>query len=182
MPDNLQSIGGNAPSELTLYTNTYSNVVGSFASVQHLTYIYDDKTAYPCYQLICVAPANAIGTRGMRTGDGTIRVTRGTEGEETLLPEDYAILSEDSVIFMDEVVPESPAYKQGYTFYGWYTDPEFKTPWRMNRMPGANLTLYARIEPLLHIRYAVNLSSAGITDGNLAEGSHLFRPIGELGV
>ena len=178
LPNGITSISDSyitASSGMTLYSNSYNQVIQRFATSRGLAYKYNDRLLYPTFMLTCVAPPFGFNTRGLTVSDGTITATRGIEGEETLLPEGFAILSTEEIVFTDPVDVPEIAVAEGYAFYGWYTDPELKTPWLMHTMPGANVTLYACIRPMIHVRFAVNVTSAGTMDNNLPEGFVLYR-------
>ncbi len=174
LPDGLTSIEDSslsADSGMALYSLHYNQTIANFAQQKGLSYSCQGQF-FPKFRIRYVVPNAGMQTRGLLRSDGTMRGTRGTEGEETTIPEGFAVLSEAELAFMDAVEADEPAYQDGYAFYGWYTDPEYITPWQMNTMPGADVTLYAKIKPLIRIRYAVNM--AGEEDENLPEGFSLW--------
>ena len=172
MPSGITSISesGALPADLTIYSDTESQMLATFAVNKGITYTVGGKEVYPQYHVTRVAMASALNSRGMRISDGTIIVTRGIEGEETTLPEGYAILAEEDVTWLDPVETEDVPVLAGYTFLGWYTDPEMITPWDgTSGMPAANLTLYAKIAPPAKITFAINHGNYS-TDETLDEG------------
>lgn len=43
----------------------------------------------------------------------------------------------------DVTAPDDPVY-EGYTFFGWYTDTTYTTPYVFSKMPAKNITVYAQ--------------------------------------
>ena len=177
LPDGITSISDSAFSNFlqVIYSLAYSSVIDAYASGRNIPYVFGDKSNYPRYQLTRVVPSRGSGERAIQYEEGSLHITRGTEGETAELSEDFIILSSEEVIYTDAVITEDPPVAAGYAFYGWFTDPEFKHPWTMLLMPAADITLYARVEPLLHIRYAVNLDTVGTADETLPAGFALYR-------
>ena len=170
LPDGLQSIEDNglsASSGIVLYSTTFNSVISSFANRKGLTYIYDQATL-PVYTLTKVVPA--AGSVGGEAA-GEIHVTRGLNGEETTLAEGYTILSTEEIALGDAVNPGEPDVAENYAFYGWFADPEYRIPWTLSVMPAANITLYAKIRPLVSVRYIINRAGA---DESLPDGFSLW--------
>ena len=157
LPDGLQSIteGGTLDSALTLYTTTYNSVVDAFAQNKGLSYVYSEPASFPKFRLRLIVRHTAVTAQGLLVSDGTMIATRGTEGEEAVLAEGDAILSDTEVPFSTVLELEEPPVGEGCVFVGWYTDPQYTQPWTMTVMPSADLTLYAKILEPVAVDYVI---------------------------
>ena len=59
-----------------------------------------------------------------------------------------AIASKTQDFNSNIIEPDDPI-KPGYYFCGWYSDPDFTQKFIFNKMPGRNITLYAKFESYL---------------------------------
>lgn len=172
MPSRLTGLteNGTLPSDLTIYSDGQSDLLAAFAQKKGIGYVVGGSEVYPTFTLRFVVPGWSMNIRGLTVSDGTIVVTRGTEGEAALLPEGYAILSETQNAYLGTVETEDVPMLAGYTFLGWYTDPDFLQPWTEDMtMPSFDLTLYAKVVAPIPVIYAIN-ADVGEADESLPEG------------
>ena len=161
------------PAGLTLYSDEENAALAAFAQAKGLSYIVGGER--PQYTLTCVAPALSVSGRSLRVSDGTLAVTTGVEGEAAALPEGYAVLSEEEIAFGAAFLPAAPQVPAGYVFRGWYTDPDFNELLSLDKMPAADLTLYARIDAPVDVLYALPAGMGGTADEALPEGWALYE-------
>ncbi len=160
LPDGLNDIT-ECGSNLILYTRKFNQTISDFAAGNDIIYLVGTPENMPTYRLVVAAAVAAVQSRGIASGEGKRMVTRGFEGETTQLPDDWTILSEADVCYADLVEIQDPPVAEGMRFAGWYVDPELLIPWQRDKMPAADLTLYAKIIAPVSISYMMPDGNGG---------------------
>ncbi|HWP79638.1 MAG TPA: InlB B-repeat-containing protein [Candidatus Acidoferrum sp.] len=83
-------------------------------------------------------------------------------------PNGGSYVSTLSALYEEPVSALAAPSKTGYTFDGWYSDPELTSPYAFTVMPGANFTLYAKWAPRTDTAYTVRHYEQGLAN----EGSY----------
>ena len=135
---------GSVPAGLTLYSDGQNAALAAFAESKGLNYVVGGET--PRYTLRLLVPESAAVV--------------GASLEESDLPAGFACLSETERSFNSALLPEAPQVPAGCVFRGWYLDSALTTPLTLGVMPPRELTLYAKIDAPVEVRYLVPDESA----------------------
>jgi len=88
---------------------------------------------------ILITGFTLAGCKGFESNDGPYQITFDSQGGTPV-----ASLQVEA---LDSFMPEEAPTKDGYTFAGWYLDPEGLYPMAFNAGVVSNLTLYAKWIP-----------------------------------